>query len=96
MLDFGSLTFIIVVVLLFFDGIIFGIAAARAVTSVLLIIVGLILASFIGLSIPFLNASNVIAGVENIFIQSINRYGPSFFSLPIFWILGFIIGLLLV
>jgi hypothetical protein len=96
MLDFGSLTLIVVIILIFFDGLIFGVAAARAVLSILLIIVGLILASVIGLSIPFLNTANILGNIQSIFINAINHYGPAFFSLPIFWIIGFVVGLLLV
>ena len=93
-LDFGSLTFIVVVLLLFFDGLVFGVAAAKGVTSIVLIIVGLIIASFIGISIPFLNSSagNFLGGVESLFSSAINRYGPTFFAMPVLWIVGFLIG----
>ncbi len=94
-MDFGSLTFIIVSLLLLVDGIIFGVAAAKGVTSIILIILGLIVASVIGISIPFLNSStgNFLGGIENLFIAAVNRYGPAFLAMPILWIVGFLIGI---
>jgi len=88
------MTFIIVVLLLFVDGLIFGVAAAKGVTSIILIILGLIIASFIGLSVPFLNsgAGNFMGGIENLFVTAVNRYGPAFFAMPILWIVGFLVG----
>ena len=95
-MDFGSLTFIIVVLLLFFDGLVFGVAAAKGLVSILLIVVGLIIATFIGLSIPFLNGTpgNFVSGIESLVTSFYNRYGPGFFAMPILWIVGFIVGLI--
>jgi len=92
------MTFIIVVLLLFFDGLIFGVAAAKGVTSIILIILGLVIASFVGLSIPFLTsgAGNFLGGIENLFISVVNRYGPTFFAMPILWIVGFLIGVFVI
>ncbi|MFI5421841.1 MAG: hypothetical protein ACHQ1H_12800, partial [Nitrososphaerales archaeon] len=63
---------------------------------ILLIVVGLIIATFIGLSIPFLNGSpgNFLSGIESLFTTAVNRYGPAFFAMPILWIIGFIVGLI--
>jgi hypothetical protein len=93
-LDYLSLTFIIIAVLLFFDGLIFGVAAAKAVSSIILVILGLIIASFIGLAIPVLGSSTggFMSGLENLVISALNRYGPGFFAMPILWIIGFIVG----
>jgi hypothetical protein len=94
-MDFGSLSFIIVVLLLFVDGLIFGVAAAKGVTSIILVLLGLIIATFIGISIPFLNSStgNFLSGIESLFVSTINRYGPAFFAMPILWIVGFLVGI---
>ena len=93
-MDSISLTFLIFVGLLFLDGIIFGVAASKAVTSIILVILGLIIASIIGLSIPFLGASSggFLTGVEHLVISAVNRYGPFFFAMPILWIVGFLVG----
>jgi hypothetical protein len=94
-MDYGSLTFIVISILLLFDGIIFGVAAAKGVTSIILIVLGLILATFIGISIPFLNSgtSSFLGGMETMFIHFVNRYGPAFLAMPILWIVGFLIGI---
>ena len=97
-MDNISLTFLIFVGLLFVDGIIFGVAASKAVTSIILVVLGLIIASFIGLSIPFLGAStgSFLTGVEHLVTSAINRYGPFFFAMPILWIVGFLVGLFVI
>jgi hypothetical protein len=94
-MDYLSLSFVIVAVLLFFDGIIFGVAAAKAVTSIILVILGLILASFIGLAIPVLGASagGFTSGLGSLVTDAVNRYGPGFFAMPILWIVGFLVGI---
>src|ERR1700680_1245196 len=56
----GTLAGITGILLLLADGFVFGIAAKKAVTSVLLIIVGLVLASFIGLHSHSTNLLNSI------------------------------------
>jgi hypothetical protein len=96
--DYLSLTFIIVALLIFFDGIIFGVAAAKAVTSIILVVLGLIIAAFVGLAIPFLgvSAGSFLGGLEHLVISSVNRYGPGFFAMPIFWIIGFLVGIFVV
>jgi hypothetical protein len=94
-MDYLSISFIIIALLLFFDGIIFGVAAAKAVTSIILVVLGLIIASFIGLAIPVLGTStgSFMGGLENIVVTAVNRYGPGFFAMPILWIVGFLIGI---
>jgi hypothetical protein len=93
-MDYLSLSFIVVAVLLLFDGIIFGVAATKGVTSIILVIVGLIIASFIGLAIPVLGAGtgNFIGAMENLLVTAVNRYGPGFFAMPALWIVGFLVG----
>ena len=94
-MDYLSITFVILALLLFFDGIIFGVAAAKAVTSIILVVLGLIIASFIGIAIPVLGSStgNFMSGLEGIVTTAATRYGPGFFAMPILWIVGFLIGI---
>lgn len=94
-MDYLSITFIIVALLLFFDGIIFGVAAAKAVTSIILVVLGLIIASFIGLAIPVLGTStgSFMGGLESLVMNAVNKYGPAFFAMPILWIVGFLVGI---
>jgi len=97
-MDYISLSFLIVALLLFFDGIIFGVAAAKAVTSIILVVLGLIVAAFIGLSIPFLGAGagNFLSGLEGLVITVVHRYGPGFFAMPVLWLVGFLVGIFVV
>jgi hypothetical protein len=95
MIDYVSLSFVIVALLIFVDGIIFGVAAAKAVTSIILVVLGLIIASFIGLAVPVLGSSTTgfMSGLESLVVSAINRYGPGFFAMPVFWIVGFLVGI---
>lgn len=97
-MDYLSLTFVIIALLLFFDGIIFGVAAAKAVTSIILVIIGLIIASFVGLAIPVLGTSSgsFLSGLGNLVVSAANRYGPGFFAMPVLWIVGFLVGIFIV
>ena len=96
-MDVASVSYIITIVLIFVDGIIFGVAASKGVASIILIVLGLILASFIGLSIPLAGtANNFVGGIENLATNTFNRYGPSFFAMPVLWIVGFLVGLFVV
>ena len=84
---------VVSIILLFADGLVFGIAAKKGVTSAILIIVGLVLAGAIGLSIPFISLSDVWTHVVNIFLSQASHIGAVFYAFPIFWLIGFGIGL---
>lgn len=89
----GNLAGIIGILLLLADGFIFGIAAKKAITSIILIIVGLLLASFIGVVIPFLSANEIFTQLSNIVVSQASHIGPILYSFPVFWIIGFALGL---
>ncbi|MDG6999221.1 MAG: hypothetical protein JRN15_08920 [Nitrososphaerota archaeon] len=84
---------IIPIVLLFVDGLLFGIAAKKAVTSAILIVVGLVLATAVGVTIPFITTADIWTHVFNILRSQASHIGPVFFAMPLFWIVGFGIGL---
>lgn len=88
-----TLDSIIPIVLLFADGLIFGIAAKKAITSVILIVVGLVLAGAAGVTIPFITTTDVWTHVYNILASQAAHVGAIFYAMPIFWIVGFGIGL---
>lgn len=90
LLPFAS---IIGVILTLVDGLIFGVAVKKAITSAILIIVGVLLAGFIGLTIPFLSSSNIMTHLLNILISQARLIGPVIFALPLFWIVGFALGI---
>lgn len=89
----GSAAGIIGVLLLLADGFIFGVAGKKAITSVVLIVIGLILAGFIGVVIPFLTISDVWSRVVGILVSQAAHIGPIVYSFPVFWIIGFALGL---
>ena len=88
-----SISTLLPIVLLFIDGLIFGIAAKKGVTSAILIIVGLVLAGAIGLTIPFNSTTDVWTHLINIMISQASHIGAVFYAMPIFWIVGFGLGL---
>jgi hypothetical protein len=84
---------IVSIILLFADGLIFGVAAKKGITSAILIIVGLVLAGAIGLTIPFVSESAVMTHIYNIFVSQAAHIGAIVYSFPVFWIIGFALGL---
>ena len=84
---------IISIVLLFADGLVFGLAVKKGVTSLILVIVGIVLAGAIGLTIPFISLSDVWSHIVGIFMSQVSHIGGIFYAFPIFWIVGFGIGL---
>lgn len=88
-----SISTLLPIVLLFIDGLIFGIAAKKGVTSAILIIVGLVLAGAIGLTIPFISTTDVWTHLINIMLSQASHIGAVFYAMPIFWIVGFGLGL---
>jgi hypothetical protein len=91
--DLQGYSSIIAIVLLFADGLIFGVAAKKALTSVVLIVIGLVVAAAIGLSIPFLSVNGVWTHVIDIFVSQARHIGPILYGFPIFWAVGFAIGI---
>lgn len=81
------------IVLLFVDGLIIGVAVKKAITSIVLIIIGILLAGFVGLSIPFLSTAAIISHVEAIVSYQLAHTGPIFATFPIFWLIGIAIGI---
>lgn len=84
---------IVSIILLFADGLVFGLAAKKGITSIILIVVGIILAGAIGLAIPFISLSDVWTHIVGIFASQVSHIGGIFYAFPIFWIIGFGIGL---
>lgn len=84
---------VVSIILLFADGLVFGIAAKKGISSAILIVVGLVLAGAIGLAIPFISLPDVWTHIVNIFLSQASHIGAVFYAFPIFWIIGFGIGL---
>jgi hypothetical protein len=92
--EYGSLSDIVTIALLLVDGAIIGVAVKKGLTSVILLAVGLLLAGFAGLTLPFsLTAGDIITHATNIFISQIRHVGGVFSVFPIAWLLGFALGI---
>ena len=89
LLPYGS---IIGLALLFVDGVLFGIAVKKALVSVVLVVVALMLAAFVGVTVPFVSSGTVFTHIVNILTYQAAHMGPAFYGLPIFFIVGFAIG----
>jgi hypothetical protein len=86
---------IVGLILLFIDGLIFGIALRKGLTAVLLIIAGFILAGFIGLAIPYLTMSDFSTRFFNFMSAQATNIGAIIYGFPIAWIIGLIVGLVM-
>ncbi len=87
----------ITLILVFLDGLLFGIAVRKGVVSIILIIVGLFIGTYIGLSfIPKVSISSVISKVsaDAASFESGLHFGSFTLSfLAILFIIGFAIGI---
>ena len=89
----GSVAGIVGILLLLIDGYIFGLAAKKALTAVILIIVGILLAGFIGVVIPYLTVNDLMTHVSNFVTSQIGHIGGFFYAFPVFWLIGFGLGI---
>ena len=96
MIPTGLETFsgLVTILLLFVEGLLFGLGAKKAVTSAFLIVAGILLAGVLGLSLPLLSVNYVVSHLIAIFLSQAAHLGPIFYSFPIFWIVGFAVGVL--
>jgi ABC-type sulfate transport system permease subunit len=84
----------VVLVLLFVDGLIFGVAAAKGIVSIILAIIGIVLAGMIGVAIPFLTTGALLTHVTDIIINQARAFSYYAYGFPIAWIVGLLVGLL--
>lgn len=84
---------VVLVVLLFVDGLLFGLAVKKAVVTIVLLVVAIVLAGVVGVSLPFLSASNIWTHVLDILASQARHAGAVFYGLPVFWLIGLAIGI---
>lgn len=80
-------------ILIFVDGLLFGVAIKKAITSIVLIIIGIIVAYFVGLTfVPSISYSNIIHAMTN--YASTTHFGGIIitFSVVLF-VIGFGLGI---
>jgi hypothetical protein len=83
------------IVLLFVDGLIFGIAIRKGFTAVVLIVVGFVLAGFIGLAVPFLTYSDFWTHFMSFASSLASDIGLIIYGFPIAWVIGLVVGLIM-
>ena len=84
---------IINVVLLFVDGLLFGVAIKKGIVSIVLLVVALGLATYVGLSVPYLTTSEIVTHMTNIADSLYRHMGPVVVGFPIFFLIGLAIGI---
>lgn len=89
---------VILLLLTFVDGLIFGIAIKKALASAIYFIIGILLAGFIGLSLPVPSSEAITKTVFDLLVQNMgmlyNKVGAIVVGLPVLFIIGLLIGLL--
>ncbi len=87
----------ITMALVFIDGLLFGIAIRKAVTSIVLLIVAFVIAGFVSISfIPHISSSNIISNVTKYattYSSSLHFTAIDVTFTVILFIVGFAIGL---
>lgn len=78
---------------LFADGLLFGLAIKKALTSAILLVVAIVLAGYVGLSLPFLNISDASSHLFAILMSQYHHLGPLITALPVLFIIGLGLGL---
>ena len=87
-----NLNSIISIVLALVDGLLFGVAIKKAITSVILAIVGLVIAGYIGINLPGINTALLMSKVPTI-IAYVSKVAPQLLvGVPIFFIIGLAVG----
>jgi ABC-type proline/glycine betaine transport system permease subunit len=80
-------------VLVFVDGLLFGLAVKKGLTSFVLLIAAVLLAGYAELSIPFLNPSVIFQHLIDILTSTLSHLGPVLVAFPIVFFIGFAIGI---
>ena len=80
-------------VLIFVDGLLFGLAVKKGFTSLMLMVVAVLLAAYAELSIPFLNPSVIFQHLADILASTFGHLGPVLATFPIVFFIGFAVGI---
>ncbi|MEM3197759.1 MAG: hypothetical protein QXL00_07530 [Conexivisphaerales archaeon] len=84
---------IIYLILTFVDGLLFGIAIKKGIVSFVLFIIGVFIATYVGISLPGISATLLISKLVN-FLGYILGKAPSFVvGLPVLFLVGLALGL---
>ncbi len=84
---------ILYLILTFADGLLFGVAIKKGILSFILFIIGAVIATYVGISLPGISVSLLISKLV-IFLGYILSKAPSFaVGLPVLFLIGLAIGL---
>lgn len=78
--------------LLFVDGLLFGFAGKKATTSIILLVLALLMAGYVGLSIPYVSPTLIFGKLGSILATLYGSIGPVFLTYPIAFIAGIVVG----
>ncbi len=84
---------IIDLILIFADGIIIGVAIKKGILSFVLIIIGLVIASYVGISFPGISFQLILSKAVNLTSYMLSKAPVQFTGLPILFLIGLAIGL---
>jgi len=84
---------IINLVLIFADGIIIGAAIKKGLTSFILILIGLVIASYVGISFPGVSFELLLSKAVSFASYMFSKTPLQFTGLPILFLIGLAIGL---
>lgn len=85
---------IINMILLLVDGLLIGVALKKAVVSIVLFAIAIVLAGAVGLSLPFtLTTGDILTHVTNIFWSQWRHMGFSIAAYPLAWLAGLALGI---
>lgn len=91
--EWAAYSAIISVVILFLDGLFFGIAVKKGIVAAILLIIALVLSGYVSLSVQYLSLSDIMTHLLNIGLSLYSHLGLFLVTFPIFFILGLGIGL---
>lgn len=84
---------ILYLILTFADGLLFGVAIKKGIMSFILFIIGAVIATYVGISLPGVSAS-LLLGKLVTFLGYLLSRAPSFaVGLPVLFLVGLAIGL---
>jgi len=82
----------IATILIFVDGLIFGVAIKKAIVSAIMVVAGLLLSGFVGLTLSFPSTNGLLTLLQNTLASQAQTVGPAIYALPVFFLIGVAVG----
>ncbi|MGC8614001.1 MAG: hypothetical protein ACP5L2_07200 [Conexivisphaera sp.] len=84
---------LLLVVLAFVDGLLFGLAIKKAIVSFIIFVVAVLLGTYIGISLPGVSAQALMSRAASLVTRWISSAPAIFSGVSIFFIIGIAIGI---